>query len=89
MHTSGGAANSTDAEARRVQHPGTVHVRETSATGSQHNEPRDAGFPATPWEPEGCAAINRALRPRPGSGSYATIGSILRTCSGSATSPMS
>jgi hypothetical protein len=29
-----GQANSTDAEARRVQHPGTVHVRETSATRS-------------------------------------------------------
>jgi hypothetical protein len=52
-----GQANSTDAEARRVQHPGTVHVRETSATRSQHNEPRDAGFPATPREPEVCAAI--------------------------------
>jgi hypothetical protein len=27
-----GQANSTDTEARRVQHPGTVHLRETSAT---------------------------------------------------------
>ena len=43
-----GQANTTDAEARRMQHPGTVHMRETSATRSQHNEPRDAGFPATP-----------------------------------------
>jgi hypothetical protein len=58
-----GQANSTDAEARRVQ------------PRSHHNTPRDARFPATPWEPEGCAAISRALRPRPGSGSYATIGS--------------
>jgi hypothetical protein len=27
-------------------------VRETSATLSQHNKPRDAGFRATAWEPE-------------------------------------
>jgi hypothetical protein len=54
-HVRRGQANSTDAEVRRVQHPGTVHVRETSATLSQHNKPRDAGFPATPWEPEGVA----------------------------------
>jgi hypothetical protein len=46
-HVRRGQANSTDAEARRVQHPGTVHVREPSATRSYHNKPRDTGFPAT------------------------------------------
>ena len=57
-------------------------ARKTTSRGMLASRPRRG-------RPEGCAAISRALRPRPGSGSYATIGSILRACSGSATSPMS
>src|SRR4249919_2699581 len=37
----------------------TEYSWRTGLKVATHNEPRDADFPAMPWEPEGCAAIKQ------------------------------